>query len=128
MPCAVCGYDPSETAIEALNGVAVDDLTSVRAFTVSVLFGSTAVNAESVPTESFASALSSFDHGPSFYWGGTSPVRVDGVAVAFSVTSASGDDDAKSFAPNVTAAPKPQAYALLPAGLALIGGVARRLG
>ena len=123
-----CGYDPSETAIEALNGVTVDDLTGVRAFTVSVLFGSTAVNVESVPAESFAFALSSFDLGPSVYWGGICPVRVDGVAVDFSVTSASGDDDAKSFAPNVTAVPKPQAYALLPAGLALIGGVPRRLG
>ena len=130
-------YGTSGASYETLNGVTVDDLTGIRAFTVSVLFGyafdvrfglfgQTATNLQYVPTESFASALSSFDLGHSIYWGGISSVNVDGVGVDFSVTSASGDDYTKSFAPNVTAVPEPQTCALLLAGLAVIGAVARR--
>ena len=55
--------------------------------------------------------------GDSIYWNGLSDAKVNGELRSFTVSSASGIDWAASMAP----IPEPQTYALLIAGLALIG-------
>lgn len=62
----------------------------------------------------------------SFYWGGINYLEVAGQRVDFSVTSRSGLDYSRSFAPFVTAIPEPSTYALMLGGLAMVGSLCRR--
>ena len=74
-----------------------------------------------------AAAHSSF--GSTGRWGGISSlVLADGTTVSdFSVTSASGFDWSRAYGADVTApVPEPETYALMLAGLALLGSIARR--
>lgn len=68
-----------------------------------------------------ASTLCELDK--SLYWGGIESVSIGSNAINYSLTSASGTDWSKSF---ITPVPEPETYAMLLAGLGLLGFAARR--
>lgn len=74
-------------------------------------------------SEYFGSFL--VDAGNSSYWAGIQAVTVDGQEITdYSVISASGTDYSRSFVP--AAIPEPETYAMMLAGLSLVGWATRR--
>jgi hypothetical protein len=114
----------------------VSSLTGTFSFDVPIVFNSpfqlmAEMTAFTTAQTSFAGDLASAhsNFGSSGYWGGLSGVHLaDGTLLSgYSVSSASGFDWTSAYgAPVAAPIPEPETYAMLLAGLGLLGFVARR--
>lgn len=123
-----------------LNGQDAIVLPTLVEFTAPIAFGIDSSLVAILDTQTYAvyydAPGSAFDGASSWladashslYWGGIKQVTdSEGNVVDYSITSASGTDYRQSFIPSTTApVPEPDTYALMMAGLGVLGAAARR--